>query len=592
MSAPNVLSPLPDITVNLIQGAAEISLPILSATDAIVVPIVGQSWAAGRNEGGVWDLVGYEQNNAYQKSRIWVKPDATLTDNGAWEFIGATSENFIQLDTDGSKLTGLIPPALQIASILEFLFPEIDIYIVQYAIGGSGVNDSGEWAVDGTMRTLFIEYFLKSALADLEASGRTIQLFPLLTMLGAADGQNASDAGLFAERLLLNPDSLIEQIRAETNPSLPAAILRLRSSWASSIPELSTVNAEVDGIADSSGVFVLDADRFTDGTDSLHFGANGTRQIAAEYVLKGIQQGLSLRVDSSAPTLQTAAVQNAQPTVIVLIYSEPLDNASVPAASDFTVPAKTVTGVAIAASSVNITVDTPFTDSDVITISYTPGVNPIQDVAGNAAASLAGQAVQNLIAPVSLAVFSDSFVAPNDTDLAAHTPDVGAAWTDSTLKIVSNRAVQGDNPGNLGFAAIAQYSGPITEPIIQAVVDVAGIDGVAGVILRYVDLNEGMLIQIREADDEVRLFRRNTSTSWQLVSTQSNVTIGSGSQIVVIEDNGSQIRARFGSSDVVVFNNSEQGQSKRFGLWMQNIPVATAYNGIEITPLSEFTLTP
>ena len=589
MNLPLVLTPLPNIT--LVQGATGINLPILSATDAIVAPIIGQSWAAGRVVGGTWDLVASEQNNPYNKTRIWVKPDGNLIDNGAWEFLGATPENYIQVNPDGTKLTGLLPPALQIASILESLFAEIDIYIVQYAIGGSGLNDPSEWAAGGVMRQLYIEHFLKPALADLEAAGRTIRILPLLTMFGAADGQNSADANLFAERLLLNNDSLISEIRAETNPLLPAAIFRLRNSWAPNIPELNTINAEVDSIAGNSGIFVLDANDVTDGTDDLHLAAKSTRDISSKYVLESTLKGFTLRVDATAPTLQTAVVQNAQPAVIALTYNESLDGTSVPAASDFTVPTKTVTGVAIAGSVVNVTVDAAFTDSDVITISYTPGANPIQDVAGNAAASLSSQAVQNLIAPVSSAVFSDSFVAPDDTDLAAHAPAIGTAWTDSTLKIVGNQAVQGDASGNLGYAAIAQYSAPIPEPIVQAIVDFAALDGIAGVILRYIGLGDALLIQIREAENQIRLFRRATQTTWQEVAVRENITISSGPQIVVVEDSGSEIRAQFGAS-VVTFNNTEFSTSKRFGLWIRNVPSTTAFNSIEINPLSAFTLTP
>lgn len=97
-----------------------------------------------------------------------------------------------------------------------------------------------------------------------------------------------------------------------------------------------------------------------------------------------------------APTLSTATVENAAPADIVLTYSESLDTGSVPATGDFTPSGgKTVTAVAVSGTTVTVTVDTAYVSTDTITISYTAGANPIQDVHGNDAADLTNQAVTN-----------------------------------------------------------------------------------------------------------------------------------------------------------------------------------------------------
>lgn len=119
--------------------------------------------------------------------------------------------------------------------------------------------------------------------------------------------------------------------------------------------------------------------------------------------------------DVTVPTLLAAAVQDAFPTVIQFSFSEPLDAASVPAASAFTVPGKTVSSVAVTGSLVNVTVGSPFVYTDTITASYTvPGAGRIRDVAGNLAAAFSGYAVSNnTVEPGVVSTFANSLYAVN-----------------------------------------------------------------------------------------------------------------------------------------------------------------------------------
>lgn len=78
-------------------------------------------------------------------------------------------------------------------------------------------------------------------------------------------------------------------------------------------------------------------------------------------------------------------VGNVASNIIVLSYLEALDATSVPAITDFvTTPARTISNVQITGNECRLTVDSNFLNTDTITLSYTVGVNPIQNLAGDA----------------------------------------------------------------------------------------------------------------------------------------------------------------------------------------------------------------
>ena len=100
---------------------------------------------------------------------------------------------------------------------------------------------------------------------------------------------------------------------------------------------------------------------------------------------------------STPPTLTSATVDGA---TLTLTYGEPLDEDSVPAATDFTVmvgsdPSRTVTGVDVKGSAVILTLAARVRSGEVVTVSYTPGTNPVQDVDGNADPGWTDKAVEN-----------------------------------------------------------------------------------------------------------------------------------------------------------------------------------------------------
>ncbi len=103
--------------------------------------------------------------------------------------------------------------------------------------------------------------------------------------------------------------------------------------------------------------------------------------------------------DLVAPVLATATIENANLNKIILTYNEDLNASIIPATTNFTVSGgKTVTNVAIVNGVVTLTVNSNYATGDVITVSYVPGTNKLQDPSGNLAIALTNQSVTNNIA--------------------------------------------------------------------------------------------------------------------------------------------------------------------------------------------------
>ena len=117
-----------------------------------------------------------------------------------------------------------------------------------------------------------------------------------------------------------------------------------------------------------------------------------------------IEAGASVP-DTFPPTFVSAAT-NAAGTEIVAVFSEALDDSSVPALSAFTILAGTTRRLgasrAISGNEITFTFTTAFAHDDVITIAYTkPGSDPLQDEAGNEVETFTAQPVANNVpAPV------------------------------------------------------------------------------------------------------------------------------------------------------------------------------------------------
>ena len=200
---------------------------------------------------------------------------------------------------------------------------------------------------------------------------------------------------------------------------------------------------EIAGGADA-GKFTLTADGVLAFTAAQDYEAPGDADADGEYevtvrVTDGynpVTAALTVRlldVDEVAPTLASAAVDAA---VLVLTWDETLDASSVPVAGAFAVTVgsapRGVAGVAVAGSTVTLTLAAAVTAADTVTVSYTVPADAaaarIEDVAGNAAAGFSGRAVSN---DTPAAVNTP----PTGLPVISGTPQVGATLTASTAGI-------------------------------------------------------------------------------------------------------------------------------------------------------------
>ena len=117
-------------------------------------------------------------------------------------------------------------------------------------------------------------------------------------------------------------------------------------------------------------------------------------------IVSVIEQGLFILrpnlVDGVNPALSSASVNGA---ALTLTYGEALDEGSRPAPGDFTVQVdgsgRSVSGVSVSGKVVTLTLASVVAHDETVTVSYSPGANPIRDAAGNGAIGLSNEPVAN-----------------------------------------------------------------------------------------------------------------------------------------------------------------------------------------------------
>ena len=117
-------------------------------------------------------------------------------------------------------------------------------------------------------------------------------------------------------------------------------------------------------------------------------------------IVSVIEQGLFILrpnlVDGVKPALASAAVNGA---ALTLTYGEVLDGNSTPATDAFTVTVagsgRMVTHVSVSGRVVTLTLASAVAHGEAVTVSYSPGTNPIQDAVGNDALGLSNDPVRN-----------------------------------------------------------------------------------------------------------------------------------------------------------------------------------------------------
>ena len=113
-------------------------------------------------------------------------------------------------------------------------------------------------------------------------------------------------------------------------------------------------------------------------------------------------EGTTRTVDDIPPSLKAATVDGSS---LVLTYNEALAEASVPAASAYSVSVASGAGTApssvdVSGRTVTLTLGTAVTAGQTVTVTYTVPSNPVKDLAGNAALLFSLQPVENQSATV------------------------------------------------------------------------------------------------------------------------------------------------------------------------------------------------
>ena len=148
-----------------------------------------------------------------------------------------------------------------------------------------------------------------------------------------------------------------------------------------------------DGDDDTDGVSV-EADSLSGGTIRDEARNNAVLEHEA------LSPQASHKVDGVKPVLAGTDGAVADGATLTLTYNELLDGSSTPATGDFTVSGgdrtRTVSRVSVNGSTVLLTLDAGAEHGEAgITVSYTPGSNPIRDVPGNDAEALSRESVRN-----------------------------------------------------------------------------------------------------------------------------------------------------------------------------------------------------
>ena len=144
-----------------------------------------------------------------------------------------------------------------------------------------------------------------------------------------------------------------------------------------------------DGVAIAANSLSLNGSTIRDSANNV-----------ASLIHDAVSADSDHRVDGVKPGLSSAAVDV---DVLTLVFNEALDEASVPEAGGTAgairvmvgTETRSLTQVAVSGETVTVHLEPQVVHGDSVTLSYTPGTRPIQDLVGNRAESFSGRTVTN-----------------------------------------------------------------------------------------------------------------------------------------------------------------------------------------------------
>jgi uncharacterized repeat protein (TIGR02059 family) len=226
-------------------------------------------------------------------------------------------------------------------------------------------------------------------------------------------------------------------------------------------------------------------------------GTNPIQTVSGGQAASITAQSVVNNVAPLSPVYVNSVIENATPARIEMTYNLILANI-VPAASAFSIrvnsATRAVTSVVISGTKVMVTLDSPVSVGDVITIAYTkPALNPLQTPNGGQAISITAQPVINNLTSTPNQTPVVSITSPADgatfTTAAVIRIDASATDTDGTISIVEffNGTVK------LGEKTTAPYFWILTDategtyPLTAVATDNAGSKTVSVAITIFVE---------------------------------------------------------------------------------------------------------
>ena len=150
--------------------------------------------------------------------------------------------------------------------------------------------------------------------------------------------------------------------------------------------EVADGDEDTDGVSIEAGRIALNGGTIKDEADN-----------PAELAHEALSAQAGHKVDGVRPAFVSAAVDGSS---LALTYGEVLDNDPKPATGDFAVTVdgtvRSVTEVGVSGSAVTLTLASAVTSGQTVKLTYTPGTNPIRDLAQNPAAGLTNRTVPHL----------------------------------------------------------------------------------------------------------------------------------------------------------------------------------------------------
>lgn len=513
-----------------------ITIQPLGATEPVTMTWGKFKTLAGSGGGGTWGTVGGSLSNQTDLSNaLLLKEDALLTDV-AMVGTGTTTLTF-----DRNKIYSRVPQtgnmALQLAgggntigkenvliidgnSTNTFSFPEPSAGW----INGNGV------LFDNTKRNvIFLRYIEGQVIYNISNSA-----IPSIDVI-APSFQTASVTNS-------TPNKITLQYSETLNNTFVPGISAFSLTGGKTVTGITLLGSTVE--LNTSPNFVNGESILVSYIVPV---SNRIRDIAGNFAIAFSNQSIQnnvLIVDTTAPTLTSTQV-TSQGNQIILTYSEPLLTTSVPTGGDFTLsPANGISGVNVSDVNVILTLTGSYINTDVVTLSYTRGINKLKDLVGNEALNFSNYSVNNS----QVLTAQDNFNSANISELNNRVTPIGSkTWTKTANGVAGSSAGIVNSMLKLTAGSSVEYiidAGKRNNDITVTVGQVGAIGG-ALIVFLYTGTSPSFNYCYLTQNYEIKMWSN---------SVNSTIYAGNGTSWT----NGDVIRMVIGATTLTLYKNGVQ----------------------------------